>query len=82
MRCFPSVSTCLCSYDELALKDLPAVVNYILRVMGQEQIYYIGHSQGTTIGNTLCGSPAVVGDGVNMNLTESFAVSIKICTIT
>ncbi|XP_073345327.1 gastric triacylglycerol lipase [Pagrus major] len=37
------------SHDELALKDLPAVVDYILKVTGQEQIYYIGHSQGTTI---------------------------------
>lgn len=37
------------SYDEMALKDLPAVVNYILKVTGQEQIFYIGHSQGTTI---------------------------------
>ncbi|KAK2820194.1 hypothetical protein Q5P01_023153 [Channa striata] len=37
------------SYDEMALKDLPAVVNYILKLTGQEQIYYIGHSQGTTI---------------------------------
>ncbi|KAM8730225.1 gastric triacylglycerol lipase isoform 1-T2 [Acanthopagrus schlegelii] len=37
------------SHDELALKDLPAVVDYILKVTGQEQIYYVGHSQGTTI---------------------------------
>ncbi|XP_062234437.1 gastric triacylglycerol lipase [Platichthys flesus] len=37
------------SHDEMALKDLPAVVNYILKVTGQEQIFYIGHSQGTTI---------------------------------
>ncbi|KAF1373428.1 hypothetical protein PFLUV_G00238760 [Perca fluviatilis] len=37
------------SYDEMALKDLPAVINHILKVTGQDQIYYIGHSQGTTI---------------------------------
>ncbi|XP_068455364.1 gastric triacylglycerol lipase [Clinocottus analis] len=37
------------SYDEMALKDLPAVVEHILKVTGQDQIYYIGHSQGTTI---------------------------------
>ncbi|KAM9425277.1 gastric triacylglycerol lipase isoform 1-T2 [Pholidichthys leucotaenia] len=37
------------SHDEMALKDLPAVVNYILKVTGQDQIFYIGHSQGTTI---------------------------------
>ncbi|KAJ4919973.1 hypothetical protein JOQ06_000210 [Pogonophryne albipinna] len=33
----------------LELQDLPAAVNHILKVTGQEQIYYIGHSQGTTI---------------------------------
>ncbi|KAL0984130.1 hypothetical protein UPYG_G00137490 [Umbra pygmaea] len=37
------------SYDEMAKKDLPAVVNHILKTTGQEQIYYVGHSQGTTI---------------------------------
>ncbi|XP_056287092.1 lysosomal acid lipase/cholesteryl ester hydrolase-like [Pseudoliparis swirei] len=37
------------SYDEMALKDLPAVVNYVLKVTGQNQIHYVGHSQGTTI---------------------------------
>ncbi|XP_056386053.1 lysosomal acid lipase/cholesteryl ester hydrolase-like isoform X3 [Hyla sarda] len=38
------------SYDEMAKLDLPAVINFILQKTGQEQIYYIGHSQGTTIG--------------------------------
>ncbi|KAF7644385.1 hypothetical protein LDENG_00222810 [Lucifuga dentata] len=33
----------------MAMKDLPAVINHILKVSGQEQIFYIGHSQGTTI---------------------------------
>ncbi|KAG7280078.1 hypothetical protein CRUP_018034 [Coryphaenoides rupestris] len=37
------------SYDEMAQKDLPAVVDHILKATGQEQIFYIGHSQGTTI---------------------------------
>ncbi|XP_018414267.1 PREDICTED: lysosomal acid lipase/cholesteryl ester hydrolase-like isoform X2 [Nanorana parkeri] len=37
------------SYDEMAKLDLPAVINFILQKTGQEQIYYIGHSQGTTI---------------------------------
>ncbi|XP_037319553.1 gastric triacylglycerol lipase isoform X1 [Pungitius pungitius] len=37
------------SYDEMALLDLPAVVNHILKETGQNQISYIGHSQGTTI---------------------------------
>ncbi|CAH2322149.1 lysosomal acid lipase cholesteryl ester hydrolase isoform X1 [Pelobates cultripes] len=37
------------SYDEMAKQDLPAVINFILKKTGQEQIYYVGHSQGTTI---------------------------------
>ncbi|XP_056153129.1 gastric triacylglycerol lipase [Lampris incognitus] len=37
------------SFDEMAQKDLPAVVDYILKTTGQEQIFYMGHSQGTTI---------------------------------
>ncbi|XP_039767485.1 lysosomal acid lipase/cholesteryl ester hydrolase isoform X2 [Ornithorhynchus anatinus] len=37
------------SYDEMAQYDLPAVINFILNKTGQEQVYYVGHSQGTTI---------------------------------
>ncbi|XP_029953871.1 gastric triacylglycerol lipase [Salarias fasciatus] len=37
------------SHDELAFKDLPAVVDYVLKMTGEEQIFYVGHSQGTTI---------------------------------
>ncbi|XP_026078605.1 lysosomal acid lipase/cholesteryl ester hydrolase isoform X2 [Carassius auratus] len=37
------------SHDELAKKDLPVVINFITKTTGQEQIFYVGHSQGTTI---------------------------------
>ncbi|XP_073684127.1 gastric triacylglycerol lipase [Garra rufa] len=37
------------SHDQLAKKDLPAVINFITKTTGQEQIFYVGHSQGTTI---------------------------------
>ncbi|XP_030629581.1 lysosomal acid lipase/cholesteryl ester hydrolase isoform X2 [Chanos chanos] len=37
------------SYDEMAKKDLPAVIDFITKTTGQEQIFYVGHSQGTTI---------------------------------
>lgn len=38
------------SYDEMAEYDIPTVVDFILKKTGQEQLYYVGHSQGTTIG--------------------------------
>ncbi|XP_077206452.1 putative lysosomal acid lipase/cholesteryl ester hydrolase [Paroedura picta] len=38
------------SFDEMAKYDLPASINFILDKSGQEQIYYVGHSQGTTLG--------------------------------
>ena len=37
-----------CSWHELGTKDLPAVIDYILQTTGSEQIFYAGHSQGTT----------------------------------
>lgn len=39
-----------CSFDEMAKFDLPAAINFILEKTGQEKLYYIGYSQGTTIG--------------------------------
>ncbi|NWI91293.1 LIPK Lipase, partial [Pitta sordida] len=38
------------SFDEMAKYDLPAMINFIEEKTGQKQLYYIGHSQGTTIG--------------------------------
>ncbi|XP_054839048.1 lysosomal acid lipase/cholesteryl ester hydrolase-like [Eublepharis macularius] len=38
------------SFHEMAMFDLPAMINFILQKTGQKQLYYIGHSQGTTIG--------------------------------
>lgn len=39
-----------CSFDEMAKFDLPAAINFIVEKTGQEKLYYIGYSQGTTIG--------------------------------
>uniref|UniRef100_A0A8B9G694 Lipase n=1 Tax=Amazona collaria TaxID=241587 RepID=A0A8B9G694_9PSIT len=38
------------SFHEMAMYDLPATINYILQKTGQEQLYYVAHSQGTTTG--------------------------------
>ncbi|XP_059028467.1 lipase member J-like [Mustela lutreola] len=37
------------SFDEMAKYDLPASIDFIMKHTGQEEIFYIGHSQGTTI---------------------------------
>jgi len=43
-----------CSWHEMGTKDLPAVIDYILRTTGSEQIFYAGHSMGTTMFYVLC----------------------------
>ncbi|KAK8754079.1 hypothetical protein OTU49_010156 [Cherax quadricarinatus] len=37
------------SWDEMASLDIPAVIDYILLTTKHQQLYYIGHSMGTTI---------------------------------
>nr|XP_045007328.1 lipase member J [Jaculus jaculus] len=37
------------SFDEMAKYDLPASLDFIVKHTGQEKLFYIGHSQGTTI---------------------------------
>ena len=38
----------------MGTKDLPAVIDYILQTTGADQIFYAGHSQGTTMFYVLC----------------------------
>ncbi|KAK7871599.1 hypothetical protein R5R35_001791 [Gryllus longicercus] len=37
------------SFHEMGVYDLPAVIEYVLKVTGREQLYYVGHSLGTTM---------------------------------
>ncbi|XP_037352451.1 lipase member J isoform X2 [Talpa occidentalis] len=37
------------SFDEMAKYDLPAFIDFIINRTGQKEIFYVGHSQGTTI---------------------------------
>ena len=39
-----------CSFDEHAGKDLPAMLNYVMKTTGQTELFYVGHSQGTVMG--------------------------------
>lgn len=37
------------TFDEMALFDLPAMIDYALNLTGETDLHYIAHSQGTTI---------------------------------
>lgn len=36
------------SWHEIGVYDIPAIMDFITNVTGEEKMYYIGHSQGTT----------------------------------
>ncbi|KAG8135379.1 hypothetical protein E2320_008403 [Naja naja] len=38
------------SFHEMAIYDIPAAINFILHETNQDSLYYIGHSQGATLG--------------------------------
>ncbi|XP_077207069.1 lipase member M-like [Paroedura picta] len=38
------------SFHEMGIFDLSAIIDFVLQKTGQQQIYYIGHSQGSSIG--------------------------------
>ncbi|XP_074447072.1 lipase member M-like [Larus michahellis] len=37
------------SFHEMAMYDLPAMIDFVLQKTGQKQIYYVGYSQGCTM---------------------------------
>ena len=45
---FKDFSSCY-SWDEMASRDLPAMLNFVLKKTLQPSLVYVGHSQGTLI---------------------------------
>lgn len=37
------------SWNEIGVYDVPAMIDYVLRATGEQQVQYVGHSQGTTV---------------------------------
>jgi len=62
------------SWDEMAKYDLPASINYALSVAKQKQLFYIGHSQGTSI--------AFAGFGQNPDLAKKIKVFFALAPVT
>lgn len=40
--------TSSCSWHEIGIRDLPAMIDHALEITGEEKMFYLGHSQGTT----------------------------------
>ncbi|XP_061720451.1 lipase 3-like [Cydia pomonella] len=54
------------SNDEIALHDLPAMIDYALNTTHQEKMYYVGFSEGTTTFFALASSLPVYNDKIIM----------------
>ncbi|CAG2061632.1 unnamed protein product [Timema podura] len=60
------------NWDEMGLYDLPAALELSLEVTGQKQLYYIGHSMGTTMFFVLASSrPEYTASKVKGNVRPS-----------
>jgi lysosomal acid lipase/cholesteryl ester hydrolase len=58
------------SWDQMAAYDLPAMVDYVVNQTSQQQIFYIGHSQGTMI--------AFAGLGINEELSSKIKLFLAL----
>lgn len=38
------------SFHEMGMYDMPAIIDFVLAKTGQQQIFYVGYSQGATVG--------------------------------
>ncbi|XP_063163504.1 putative lysosomal acid lipase/cholesteryl ester hydrolase [Candoia aspera] len=65
------------SFDEMAKYDLPASINFILNKTGQEQLFYVGHSQGTTIAFIAFSTLPELAKKIKMFFGLGPAVSVK-----
>lgn len=53
------------TYEEMGTEDLPAVIDFILRVTSQQKLSYVGFSQGTTIFLVMCSKRPEYNEKIN-----------------
>ena len=63
----------LFSFQEMAEYDIPVMLEHALKVSGQTQLFYIGHSQGTLVGFT--------GFSVNPELAKKVKLFIALAPV-
>lgn len=42
------------SWHEIGIIDIPTMIDYVLAATGESQLFYVGHSQGTTAYFVMC----------------------------
>ncbi|XP_077608006.1 lipase member N isoform X2 [Crocuta crocuta] len=65
------------SFDEMAKYDLPRIVDFIVNKTGEEKLYFIGHSLGTTIGFVAFSTMPALAQRIKMNFALGPVVSFK-----
>ncbi|KAM6186086.1 lipase member N [Rhynchocyon petersi] len=65
------------SFDEMAKYDLPGIIDFIVKKTGQEKLYFIGHSLGTTIGFVAFSTMPELEQRIKMNFALGPVVSFK-----
>jgi len=64
------------SFDDFAAVDLPTTIDYVLQTTGNSNLYYVGHSQGTTQ------MFAALSEDTNGNLTSKLRLFIGLGPVT
>uniref|UniRef100_A0A8C3JRJ2 AB hydrolase-1 domain-containing protein n=1 Tax=Calidris pygmaea TaxID=425635 RepID=A0A8C3JRJ2_9CHAR len=65
------------SFHEMAMYDLPAMIDFVLQKTGQKQIYYVGYSQGCTIAFIAFSSMPELAQKIKMFFALAPALTIK-----
>lgn len=66
--------------DDLGHYDLPAMIDYILNLTGQKQLYYVGHSQGSAAAFALLSESPKYNRKIKLFVAFSPVVTFKYIT--